>query len=391
MKKYIVISLLVFLVLVGCSANQETMIEATKLAEEMTPTQEPIVVETVQPTDSPTNTPTPTPTRWSTEPDPLQIEVMRQQEYPGSEIVFEQTLAAGANYNRYVVSYLSDGYKIYALMTIPFGETPETGWPVIVFNHGYIEPSIYRTTERYVAYVDYLARNGYIVFKTDYRNHGNSEGEGEIGGGYGTPDYTNDALNALTSLQQFDQADPNRIGMWGHSMGGQVVLRAMVVSPDIKAGVIWGGVVAPYPDVIDRWNFAGRFNNNNDEDSQPGLLQNALQSEAFRWGSSFGGWANEFIAKYGAPEENPEFWNTISPNYYLTDLSGPIQLNQSSTDEMVPQEWSDILAGQLQAVGQYYEYYIYEGDNHNISINFVTAMQHTLEFFDTYVKGQPAS
>ena len=98
----------------------------------------------------------------------------------------EQTLSPGANYSRYIVSYLSDGYKIFALMTIPNGPKPPTGWPVIVFNHGYIPPTVYRTTERYVAYVDAIARAGYIVFKSDYRGNGSSEGP-TTGGAYGSP------------------------------------------------------------------------------------------------------------------------------------------------------------------------------------------------------------
>jgi len=109
----------------------------------------------------PSATATPTTTFPSKDPYPLLIEVMRQQAYPGSEIVFEQTLDPGPNYSRYVVSYRSDGYKIYALMTIPTGKKPASGWPVIVFNHGYIPPAQYRTTQRYVAYVDAIARSGY--------------------------------------------------------------------------------------------------------------------------------------------------------------------------------------------------------------------------------------
>jgi len=121
---------------------------------------------------TPTLTPTPTPT--ATPLNPLSIEWLRQQDYPGSEIVIEETLAPGSNYTRYIASYRSEGLKIFALLTVPSGEKPESGWPVIVFNHGYIRPDQYRTTERYVAYVDGFARNGYIVFKSDYRGHGNS-------------------------------------------------------------------------------------------------------------------------------------------------------------------------------------------------------------------------
>jgi len=51
---------------------------------------------------------------------PLSIDYLRSRTYEGSDFVFEQTLDPGSNYNRYIVSYRSDGLKIYALMTIPW-------------------------------------------------------------------------------------------------------------------------------------------------------------------------------------------------------------------------------------------------------------------------------
>jgi dipeptidyl aminopeptidase/acylaminoacyl peptidase len=316
---------------------------------------------------------------WSTAPDPLQIEVMRQRSYTGSAITLEEMLAPGANYSQSVVSYQSDGYTLYALMTVPFGAPPPTGWPVIVFNHGYIAPSAYRTTERYVAYVNALASRGYIVFKSDYRGHGQSEGGPEVGGGYGTPDYTVDILNAVAALKAYPGVDPERIGMWGHSMGGQVTLRAMVVSPDIRAGVIWGGVVVPYAEIVERWDFSRIL------DLSP--TGQASQSESGRWMQSFSGWVAEFSARYGTAEENPALWASVSPNTYLADLSGPIQLHHSTTDEMVPVGWSETLAEELQAAGQPYELFTYEGDNHNISANFNVAMQRTVAFYDAQLNG----
>ncbi|GAB4577406.1 MAG: hypothetical protein Fur0022_01370 [Anaerolineales bacterium] len=183
-------------------------------------------------------TPGPTPTP----PHPFAIEAMRARDYPGSDIAMEEVLAPGSNYQRYLASYQSDGLKIYALMTVPDGDKPPTGWPVIVFNHGYIPPDQYRTTERYVAYQDALARTGYITFKSDYRGHGNSEGTPS---GHFAPGYTIDVLNAVGSLKKYPDADPIRIGMWGHSLGGEIAFRAMVISQDITAGVIWAGTVAP--------------------------------------------------------------------------------------------------------------------------------------------------
>src|SRR5919106_1664981 len=62
----------------------------------------------------------------------------RMRDYPGSELTVEQTLAPGVNYDRFIATYKSDGFKQYALLTIPRGPRPASGWPVVVFNHGFI-------------------------------------------------------------------------------------------------------------------------------------------------------------------------------------------------------------------------------------------------------------
>jgi fermentation-respiration switch protein FrsA (DUF1100 family) len=325
---------------------------------------QPTLTATSAPTQTatPTITPTPTPTLA-----PMAILAMRQTPYPGSQIVIEETLEAGDNYHRYYASYLSQGLKIYGLLTVPYGETPPTGWPAIVFNHGYIPPAQYRTTERYIAYVDSLARHGYVVFRIDYRGHDRSEGEAR--GAYGDPGYTVDVLNAVSALEQHPQVDPDRIGMWGHSMGGYLTLRSMVISPRIKAGVIWAGVVASYPDLLTRWRRSGASN--------PAPTP-----------SGFRRWRADWVEQYGLPEENPEFWNGISANAFLADISGPVQLHHGTADEEVPLAFSETLAQQMQAAGKTVEYYTYEGDNHNLSNFFSQAMTRTLEFFDRYLKGE---
>jgi dipeptidyl aminopeptidase/acylaminoacyl peptidase len=53
----------------------------------------------------------------------------------------------------------------------------------------------------------------------------------------------------------------------------------------------------------------------------------------------------------------------------------------------VPVEWSENLYTRLQEAGRTAELYVYEGDNHNISANFGTAAQRSIDFFDQYVKG----
>jgi dipeptidyl aminopeptidase/acylaminoacyl peptidase len=316
---------------------------------------------TATPSPSPTETATATPT--ATPPHPLTIEYLRRQDFSQARITVEETLANGPNYFQYIVSYLSEGLKIRALLTVPFGEAPETGWPVIIFNHGYIPPDVYRTTERYVAYVAGFATTGYIVLRSDYRGHDLSEGEAR--GAYGSPDYTIDVLNAVGAMKNYPEADPNRIGMWGHSMGGYITLRSMVTDPDIKAGVIWAGVVGPYPNIFNRDDF----------------LIDATPTVEGR-----GRWRLELLELFGYPEENPALWASISANSYLADLSGPIQLHHGTNDADVPFSVSELLYQQLHDAGQTAEFNVYPEDDHNISNGFSLAMQLSIQFFDRYVK-----
>lgn len=289
----------------------------------------------------------------------LSIDRLRTRAFDGSDFVFEQALEPGVNYDRYVVSYLSDGLKIYAMMTIPQDERPPTGYPVVIFNHGYIPPAEYRTTERYVAYVDAFARNGYIVIKSDYRGHGSSEGN--AGNAYGSSGYVTDVLNALASARRYPDADPNRIGMWGHSMGGYITLRAMVANQGIKAGVIWAGVVASYEEMFRSW-FAPV-----DRNGRPG-------------------WRTNLVTQYGMPEDNPMFWNSLSANSYLSDLSGPVQIHHGTGDATVPYLYSTLLDEQIRTAGKTTELYLYDGDDHNIATNRDNALTLSVVFFNRYVK-----
>jgi len=300
---------------------------------------------------------------------PLSVQYMRQQVYPGSDIVIEQTLPPGSNYDRYIASYKSDGLKIFALLTVPQGEKPEAGWPVIIFNHGYIQPEEYRTTEKYVAYTDAFSRNGYIVFKSDYRGHGNSEGNPE--GGYYSPAYTIDVLNAVSSIKKYKDADAERIGMWGHSMGGMLTLRSMVTTGDIKAGEIWAGVTVSYKDMAENWR---RFRSS--RTFVPSQREQAVRRPK----------RQEFIDRYGGFEENPIFWQSIAPITYINDISGPLQLQHGTADQDVPFIFSQILYETGQKSQKNIELVKYEGDDHNISRNLSLALERSVKFFDTYLK-----
>jgi uncharacterized protein len=367
------LGLILILAAVGCSRPAAETAIPTTAGSPNSEVKLPSATLIPSDTQSPTSTPLPTATATVTPiPSPtlhpMNILAARQTPYPGSAISIVETLAPGANYSRYIAWYESQGLKIYGLHTVPDGEMPAAGWPAIVFNHGYIPPQEYRSTERYIAYVDSLARSGYIVYRIDYRGHDRSDGQAT--GAYGDPGYLVDVLNAVSALQALPQVDPQRIGMWGHSMGGYLTLRAMVISPTIRAGVIWAGVVGSYPDLICCWRRAA-----------PGL-PTPTPNANFR-----SGWRSGWQELYGTPEENPEFWKGISANSYLSTLSGPVQLHHSTGDTSVPVKFSRDLYQQIVQAGMPVEYYEYPGDDHNLSASFKQAMTRTIIFFDRYLKG----
>ena len=170
MRKNILLLGTVFLLIAACIPQMAEPISTATLAPET-----PTFTETPSPRlPSQTATFTPPPTATPV-PHPMSIIALRNGKYPGSEITIVRELERGTNYRRYYAYYFSEGLKIYALLTIPNGTPPEGGFPAILFNHGYIPPASYRTTERYVAYVDGFGNTDSLaefIAWTGYEQHG---------------------------------------------------------------------------------------------------------------------------------------------------------------------------------------------------------------------------
>jgi dipeptidyl aminopeptidase/acylaminoacyl peptidase len=302
---------------------------------------------------------------------PISVAYLRKLTIAADQPVLEETLADGANYTRYIASYLSEGNKIYGLLTVPTTPMPEGGYPAIVFNHGYIPPAQYKTTGSYVAYVDFLARNGFVVFKIDYR--GNGKSQGDPSGSYFSSAYTLDALSAVKALQKYAPVNPHRIGMWGHSMAGNLVLRAMLVSQDIKAGVIWAGAVYSYEDFA-KYRISDGSYTHRPFDSREGTAQANREISP------------EIQKIRTSPEEinfADAFWQAISLTHNITYLSAPVQIHHAVNDPVVSVGYSRDLAKALQDGSKTYQLYEYPGGGHNIdSPYFELAMQRTVEFFN---------
>ena len=292
----------------------------------------------------------------------LTIPYLRSREY-SSQLGERELIAEYAQYSSYLTNYTSDGLRINGLLTIPAGQPPEGGWPAIVFVHGYIPPAQYRTQERYVDYVSYLARRGFVVFKIDLRGHG--ESEGEASGAYYSGDYVIDTLNAHAALASSNFVHPEKIGLWGHSMAGNVTFRALVAKQTIPAAVIWGGAVFTYQDFRE-------FGISDASYQRPFLSDNQRTRTRQHLFDTHG----EFDAQH-------PFWKTIIPTNYLDGVQGALQLHHAENDTVVSVKYSTNLDAVLDSSTLTHEVFLYPSGGHNIDgRSFNQAMQRTVEFYE---------
>jgi len=300
--------------------------------------------------------PTPTPFLFQQ----MTIPYLRKKIFK-SQITRLEKIEHYALYTSYRASYISDGLTIYGLLTIPNGDKPVNGWPAIVFLHGYIPPTVYTTTGQYVAYVDYLARNGFVVFKPDLRGHDRSEGV--AGGGYYSSDYVVDTLNAYAAVSTLPYVNPKGIGLWGHSMSGNVVMRAFAAKPTIPAVVIWAGAGYTYDDLL-QYRIT-------DTSYRPPVTDTNRPQQRQRLRDTYG----DFKA------DSP-FWRQVAVTDYLNDLKGAIQIHHAINDDVVSIEYSRNLIQLLDTTSVPHELFEYPDGGHNISgMSFAKAMERTVEFF----------
>jgi dipeptidyl aminopeptidase/acylaminoacyl peptidase len=272
---------------------------------------------------------------------------MRGRRYPGGQVVLHGKFGESPQYTTYLVFYTSEGLRIGGMMNVPKGQG---SFPVIILCHGYIHPDKYATGNDTWREADYLARQGYLTIAPDYRSHAASDDAVSffhIG-------YAEDVLNLIGSLGTVKGADRDRIGLWGHSMGGAVALKAAVVSKKVDAVVVFGSVHAD-----ERVNY-----------------YNGMGNGAGAVGA----------ARFGSPQSNRLAYKRISPINYL-DRIAALSIHHGTGDTIVPYQWSEDLFEAAQEQGTTAELHLYPGAQHTFRLkNWDLAMERTLAFFDQHVK-----
>jgi uncharacterized protein len=297
--------------------------------------------------------------------NPLTIAAMRARTYAPSTLTLVRSVGDQGGYVNSVVSFVSDGLTEDALMSVPDGRRPAAGWPVVILCHGYIDPRTYRTDDgSYAQFIAVLARAGYLVLKPDYRGHGKSQGVPE--GGYLSPVYSYDVLNLVSTVKADPRMNALRIGIFGHSLGAYEALRAMVVSPDIRAVVFMAGVVGSLYDIFYNWSTVTAT----PTPPPPPVQQQVAQS---------------LIAAEGTPQTDPGFFKAASAINYLGTVTASVQINMDAGDSVVPKLFSDHLFAALQDAHIPVQYDTYPGDDHQFTKNRTAILTNMLAFYRAHL------
>jgi dipeptidyl aminopeptidase/acylaminoacyl peptidase len=161
-------------------------------------------------------------------------------------------------------------------------------------------------------------------------------------------------------LPSVPQADPQRVGMWGHSMGGAATADAIAVDPRIKAAVIYAPTSADKA-ASQRWRRT--------PSESPAAADLKLSQAYYEASIDF------------------NFLKRASPINYFEFVVAPVQIHSGTADTMTPPDWAEDIYQALQAAGKHGEYYTYPGKGHAFDgESWQLFMRRASDFFDQYVR-----
>lgn len=293
----------------------------------------------------------------------VSIPAFKNKKFEGKNLKLGQVLRETSEYTRYYITYNSEGLTISGIMNVPKGDGP---FPVLILNHGYIDPDVYTVGRGLKREQDYFARNGYVVLHPDYRNHGDSSEVDDPGLNFDL-DYSTDVINTIKAVQKsdLDFLGKKNIGMLGHSMGGGIALNIATAHPELIDALALYAPVSGYEwKNFRRWTIRDEGEKTAETSSEAQLV----------------------LDTYGTPTTSPEFWSNVSPINFVENIDDPIILHHGTADKSVPYSWSQNLNKALTEANKNITFHTYDGGKHEFITHWDQFMQRNLDFFDKHLK-----
>lgn len=270
--------------------------------------------------------------------------------FAGGRIIFDEATATTSAYTVYLFHFDSDNKKVTGVAHVPNGNGP---FPVIVQFRGYADRKTYFPGQGTQRSAQVYAANGFISLAPDFLGYAGSDMPSQDVFEERFQTYTT-ALNMLASVHTLPEADESRVGIWGHSNGGQIALTVLEVLGQPIPATLWAPVSKPFPYSILYYT--------DDADDHGKLLRRELA---------------KFEAHYDA--------EAYSLTNYLSRITAPLQIHQGTADAAVPLPWSDALVNNLETSGSAVSYFTYQGADHNMLPNaWNTVVSRDLSFFRKY-------
>ena len=340
------------LLLSGCSGGEESP-GATRTSSAAPTTSAPSE-------PSPTSSPTESETTESTEPEkapkpyPVSLPAYFEREPDGGNLRLGTVRERTAAYTSYDASYRSGHLRVTGVLNVPTGRGP---FPAVVLAHGYIDPAYYVSGQGMTRERGYLASRGFVAFHVDYRNHAGSDDDPLAARRLRTG-YALDVVNAVQALRRTPEipVDDDRIGLFGRSMGGGVVYKALEIAPGlVGAATAWASVSSREDENFDHFI-------RDDGDRDP--LVDFVEQE------------------YGLPGQpgSAKFWREISARTYFDRITEPVLLVHGTSDSTCPPAWARASYRALREADVDARLAWYP-DEHAFGPSFFAAMARTTGFF----------
>jgi len=302
---------------------------------------------TALPTIIPTMVPTATQLATATlEPYPelaqFTIEALRKRRYGQGQIEIVRVLEQAASFTRYLIAYPSDGLRITGMLNRPRGAGP---FPVVILNHGYYPLDVYQTGNGTRVAADYLAARGFLTLSPDFRSHaGSDDAPNTFRAG-----HVIDTLNLIPLAQQLADAQPGKLLMWGHSNGGAITAKAITISDQIAAALIYSpassNITEDYQFRAERWQAR--------QNQPPGRRSGVIDTLT-----------TEFPV---TPDQAPDLYTRLSPLPYAADVDARVLIIWGDQDATVPRKWPEDVYTALKNTGKDVEFTIYPGQPHSFT------------------------
>jgi dipeptidyl aminopeptidase/acylaminoacyl peptidase len=364
MVRALVVPLVMSLVLMaGCTTTAEAPDSAPGGAPTSTGPAEEREKEAETPSAEPTDQPQrelpeePKAEKARAAPHPISVRALVETRYTGRGLRVGRVLGEYGSHTEYAVTYRSQDLRISGIMNVPSGRGP---FPVLVLNHGYIEPATYVTGQGLAREQEWLARQGYVVLHTDYRGHAGSDDDPDVDHELRLP-YAVDVVNAVRAVKSSDlpYLDGDRVGLLGRSMGGNVTLNALVARPGlVDAATIYASTSSL---AADNWR----------QFYQPSTDRAGVNARIQR--------------TYGLPRESPKFWRAASPRPYFDRVTAPVLVHHGTLDDTCPISWSRETVRALQDADKQARLIEHQGEGHTMYAEWAQSMRQTTAFFDRHL------